>query len=770
MQNLRSRHSRDSARAKAQQALEVSKVKTRWNLRKGGAYTADARAMARALVGAGCSQEKVGEMIQYVGCMAGCSVHQRMSRRTVQRALIEGGVAACIQLAHEMSQADGVALSTDATTVRGENYESGFVMINKGTSHKMRIFSMTSTVSHSSEAQLANIKFQIAAISTLYKQSPLARRSKLNFELHDFARIVKTMNADHAADAKKLARLFEGWRNETARILLGYEEIQRMDPPKIVEIVREISAKNLEEVGGAEAWSKLSDDAKDTLTKSSMDTLAYRLGDEVFDQLPPEVRREIELFFWVGCSMHKELNCCVAFEKGMQLYYEGRPEGERPVLLAHRDNDATIQLAEEGGESTAAVRRALKVSERGAIKLISLFGALVNHKDDKKGLHDVYENYFRPSIGAGVRFPDTSNTWYQSHGRGGARLLSYLEEHRNFVNFVKDQKSKRTLNHMEQNIVKGLHCPKTIAQMIAFVLFCMAVMHPYALQVRGPGTEKLNMLDLGPLHDSVKVHMRKLIDNPSLLVSSSADAYKLATLDGKPWSDQNAWAACVQLAPTHPDVVPLISAGLKEGLECFERFTEEFAVGGRIDTATPEERRAGCASSTNDPNEGLLGMWRKFSRESPSSTVGHFTDQAMFRRNETQSFMDQEMNTDEDHQFLRQEARRIDESGVEKARRTDLNAHKQQVVDERREKDAEKAEKARQETSRLTAIGIVLDRQHIKKMTDPKLKDQLELHRRRGDKDVPMKSHMKNKGERLAALLTALDRLQGNVSVPSNSE
>ncbi|KAF8193284.1 hypothetical protein K438DRAFT_2133118 [Mycena galopus ATCC 62051] len=232
--------------------MEVSKARTNWSLRKGGAYTADARAMARALVGAGCSQEKVGNMIQYVARMAGRSVKQKMSRRTVQRALMEGSVAARIQLAHEMVDADGVALSTDTTTVRGENYESGFIMINKGTSHKMRIFSMTSTISHSSEAQLANIKFQITAISTLYKQSPLAKRSKLNFELHDFARIVKTMNADHAADVKKLARLFEGWRNETARILLGYEEIQRMEPPKIIEIVREIGAKNLEEVGGTD--------------------------------------------------------------------------------------------------------------------------------------------------------------------------------------------------------------------------------------------------------------------------------------------------------------------------------------------------------------------------------------------------------------------------------------------------------------------------------------------------------------------------------------
>ncbi|KAF7349510.1 hypothetical protein MSAN_01741400 [Mycena sanguinolenta] len=733
MQNLRSRRSRDKAHAKAQKAMEVSKVKTNWSLRKGGAYTADARAMARALVGAGCSQEKVGKMIQYVASMAGRSVKHKMSRQTVQRALMEGGVAARIQLAHEMANADGVALSTDATT--------------------MRIFSMTSTVSHSSETQLANIKFQISAISRLYKQSPLARRSKLNFELHDFARIVKTMNADHAADAKKLARLFKEWRNETSWILLGYEEIQRMEPPKIVKIVREIAATNLQEVGGADTWSKLSDDAKDTLTKSSMDTLAHCIGDEVFSNLPPEVKREIELFFWVGCSMHKELNCCVAFEKGMQLYYEGRPESERPVLLANRDNDATIQLAEEGGESTAAVRRALKVSERGAIKLISLFGALVNHKDDKKGLHDIYENYFRPTIGAGVRFPDTSNTRYQSHGCGGARLLSYLEEHCTFMNFVKDQKSKRTLNHMEQNIVKGLHCSRTMAQMIAFVLLCMA----------------LNMLDLGPLHDSVKIHMQKLIENPSILVSSSPDAHKLATLDEKPWSNQEAWAACVRLAPTHPDVVPLISAGLKEALDCFERFTEEFAVGGRIDTTTPEERLAGCASSTNDPNKGLLGMWRKFSRESPSSTVGHFTDQAMFRRNDTQTFMDKVMNTDEDHQFLRQEARRIDESSAEKARQAELNAHKQQVVDERREKDVEKAEKARKETERLTAIGIKLDCAEVEKMTDPKLKDQLELHCRRRDKEIPMKSHMKNKGERLAALLAAIGRLEGTFSVASSS-
>ncbi|KAJ7735672.1 hypothetical protein B0H14DRAFT_3898633, partial [Mycena olivaceomarginata] len=102
---LQRSHARDKLRLKNEKALQSSKS-MRWDLTKGGAYTADARAMARELVNAGCSQEKVGSIIQYVGQKAGRSVKKKMSRRTVQRALMEGGVAARIQLAHEMADAD----------------------------------------------------------------------------------------------------------------------------------------------------------------------------------------------------------------------------------------------------------------------------------------------------------------------------------------------------------------------------------------------------------------------------------------------------------------------------------------------------------------------------------------------------------------------------------------------------------------------------------------------------------------------------------------
>ncbi|KAJ7673461.1 hypothetical protein B0H17DRAFT_1208410 [Mycena rosella] len=242
----------------------------------------------------------------------------------------------------------------------------------------MRLFSLTSTVSHTSSAQLENIKSQISAISELYKRSPLGRHSQLNFEISDFLRLLKGMNGDHAADVKKTVRLVQAWKDEVCRIMIGYDEFQKLEPDELLAIIREIQKKNLEEAGREEGWAQLSDSDKDTLSKSSMDTLAFHIGDKAFSQLSPEAKCEIDQFFWAGCSMHKETNCCHSFCEEMQDYYTENPDIKPPVLLTNRDNDATVQLAEETGQLKATVQHALKVSERGAVKLISLFGALVN--------------------------------------------------------------------------------------------------------------------------------------------------------------------------------------------------------------------------------------------------------------------------------------------------------------------------------------------------------------------------------------------------------
>jgi hypothetical protein len=70
-----------------------------------GVYGPQARALARTLVAAKCSQEYVGSVILAVCRAAGVAVQGKMSRCTVSRAILEGGVAAQIQAGHELAQA-----------------------------------------------------------------------------------------------------------------------------------------------------------------------------------------------------------------------------------------------------------------------------------------------------------------------------------------------------------------------------------------------------------------------------------------------------------------------------------------------------------------------------------------------------------------------------------------------------------------------------------------------------------------------------------------
>jgi hypothetical protein len=84
----------------------TSKELLRLNLFCRGVYTPAARALARMLVKAGCSQQAIGLIISDVAKGAGLAVNGQMSCRTVQRCLIEGGVAAHVQLGHELSHVD----------------------------------------------------------------------------------------------------------------------------------------------------------------------------------------------------------------------------------------------------------------------------------------------------------------------------------------------------------------------------------------------------------------------------------------------------------------------------------------------------------------------------------------------------------------------------------------------------------------------------------------------------------------------------------------
>lgn len=72
-----------------------------------GVYTSEARALMRTLVKSGCAPSMVGKVMRAVGGFAGLRINCTVSRRTIQRAILEGGIAARIQLGYEISQAKG---------------------------------------------------------------------------------------------------------------------------------------------------------------------------------------------------------------------------------------------------------------------------------------------------------------------------------------------------------------------------------------------------------------------------------------------------------------------------------------------------------------------------------------------------------------------------------------------------------------------------------------------------------------------------------------
>lgn len=217
----------------------------------------------------------------------------------------------------------------------------------------------------------------------------------------------------------------------------------------------------------------------------------------------------------------------------MVAYWEGAGL-TGPTKLMNHDNAA----AAAAGTSQAR-KRANDVSLAGGVKVTSLAGAVFNNKDDKKGQQDTTQFFFEAMVGYMVSFPDTSNTRYQSHCEAAAVLIIYLPLFLEFLKLVWDKKDSGTFNHMEANVYHALKGTPTITELCVLVLYAQSISHPYMQQVQGPEKEHKNILDLGPLHDNVKAHCRKIIADPDFLLAPDA-SYEQGAMDGKLWERPDA--------------------------------------------------------------------------------------------------------------------------------------------------------------------------------------------------------------------------------------
>lgn len=94
---------------------------------------------------------------------------------------------------------------------------------------------------------------------------------------------------------------------------------------------------------------------------------------------------------------------------------------------------------------------------------------------------------------------------------------------------------------------------------------------------------------------------------------------------------------------------------------------------------------------------------------------------ALFHRNDTQLFMDAMLTEEEDMQYLRQKAREIDASGLAKQQKATTTIHKQRIVDERREKDADRNKRKQERANQLAGIPMILEKTKLRKLNNSDL-------------------------------------------------
>ena len=97
----------------------------------------------------------------------------------------------------------------------------------------------------------------------------------------------------------------------------------------------------------------------------------------------------------------------------------------------------------------------------------------------------------------------------------------------------------------------------------------------------------------------------------------------------------------------------------------------------------------------------------------------------MFKFNHTAAFV-QNVFVEEDHTYVRQEARKRDGSHLEQKRNLALISHKDKQVAQQREKVQQKVQQKTQEESRLAGIRRLENEMDVTTdMTNTELKDQL---------------------------------------------
>jgi len=411
---------------------------------------------------------------------------------------------------------------------------------------------------------------------------------------------------DHAADQKKLSGKLEAYHQECDREVRGEDVLLSDDPQDEAEQDRLLDEKlgeMFEKVGGKECWTLLPHEERLRQKKEVIREVQIDLGEQIYQQLSPEEKEDADFWAYTGCAMHKDYNAAKGGAERMAASWEEDPDAIPPIALMSK---AQAAAAESGSAPTRGKGR--RRPERGGVKLASLLGALVKHRNPKKGHQARFCVYCRKVLGFEIFYPDTSNNRYQSHGYAATEIIHHPQLYIDFLRNVQDRKATTGgLNHMEGNILAGLTDTSTFTELHILTLYCQAISLPLSQLVRTPHHQSRNGLDLGPDYKRLLKHLETIIKNPDILIGSNV-SWKTATFDGQPWYNPDAIATILRDRDQHPHLPSALVAFFEGALETWERFTHDVLKNPRLSAATPKQRYRSFREETNDINEGPVGM------------------------------------------------------------------------------------------------------------------------------------------------------------------
>ncbi|KAF7360906.1 hypothetical protein MSAN_01120500 [Mycena sanguinolenta] len=745
--NMREKH----AKAVLQQVRTQLRAKSKWSGMNRRMFSSQYRSLALAFTRAGCAQARLGPLLIRVGKILGVTIKRSMSRRTVGRVITEAGIKVRLQLGHELARAKSmylyllsaeqfvtaheilqdVCLSSDGTSVRNIQVEARHLTYAAPTyttdpeapqtAFRTRVVGVANALDHTAQTQFEGWEEVNRDIFETYMNSPLANRDSLEgyqLEQDDLWRKMVAYNSDHAADVRLTARKCGEKRQAVIETDVGRQELEHMTTEEAEDALWEV----VEEICDDPAALNRSSLPEDLRTEA-LQSLARHVGAHSIDMLPEQQQALLLRIIIAGCCDHKD----------------------------HNDNATTIALGTEADSD--AVERALKASQRGAHKLVSICGNLFRHKDDKRGHQDLHRHFFTKvkfditGEHSTIKFPDTSNVRYGSHNAGAAELVTYHAAYLEFLSIIRNSKQTPGLNHSEQNAFNGLNDIPTMTECCVMTLYKNAISDPYMAMTRRPG---VNHIDLGPLHARILIFY--LIPQYPALMSPLMENLSVTNSPSIPY---------ISWPPGSPHLEIILVAFLKATLPAWERFSSEFSDNSIISQLSPAEKLLICIPANNVMNEGLLGGWRVHSRTRSATTISNFSAQTAYHRNDTETFADAVLNTEEDAVYIMRLARVEDVSGVMRKFRDNLLAFKRRVAEESRGKQKAKEDLAAAKTAKLQAIAVITDPQKLGDLNHDELRQQLDIRRKLIKEEIIAKAllkDMKTKPAMLKAILESDER------------